>query len=118
MDLFEKCFKYDTAKNAREGGYYPYFHELNSRQDTVVTMEGQEVIMIGSNNYLGLTSHPEVIEASKEALLKYGTGVSGSRFLNGTLDLHLQLERELAAFLNKEDATLFFDRLSNELRYY
>lgn len=107
MDLFEKCFKYDTAKNAREGGYYPYFHELNSRQDTVVTMEGQEVIMIGSNNYLGLTSHPEVIEASKEALLKYGTGVSGSRFLNGTLDLHLQLERELAAFLNKEDATLF-----------
>ncbi len=107
MDLFKKCYQYDIAKKARAGGYYPYFHELTSRQDTVVHMEGKEMIMIGSNNYLGLTSHPEVIQASIEATLKYGTGVSGSRFLNGTLNLHKELERELASFLNKEDCTIF-----------
>jgi 8-amino-7-oxononanoate synthase len=107
MDIFKKCYQFDTAKKAREGGYYPYFHELTSKQDTVVHMEGKEMIMIGSNNYLGLTSHPEVIQAAVEATLKYGTGVSGSRFLNGTLNLHKDLERELAAFLNKEDCTIF-----------
>lgn len=107
MDLFKKCYQYDTAKKAREGGYYPYFHELTSKQDTVVHMEGKEMIMIGSNNYLGLTSHPEVIQAAVDATLKYGTGVSGSRFLNGTLNLHKELEAELAAFLNKEDCTIF-----------
>ncbi|MBU1094487.1 MAG: pyridoxal phosphate-dependent aminotransferase family protein [Firmicutes bacterium] len=107
MDLFKKCYQYDTAKKAREAGYYPYFHELTSKQDTVVHMEGKEMIMIGSNNYLGLTSHPEVIQASIEATLKYGTGVSGSRFLNGTLNLHRELEEELAAFLNKEDVSIF-----------
>lgn len=107
MDLFKKCYQYDTAKKAREGGYYPYFHELTSKQDTVVHMEGKEMIMIGSNNYLGLTSHPEVIQAAVDATLKYGTGVSGSRFLNGTLNLHKVLEEELAAFLNKEDCTIF-----------
>ena len=107
MDLFKKCYQYDTAKKAREGGYYPYFHELTSKQDIVVHMEGKEMIMIGSNNYLGLTSHPEVIQAAVDATLKYGTGVSGSRFLNGTLSLHKELEAELAAFLNKEDCTIF-----------
>lgn len=107
MDLFKKCYQYDTAKKAREGGYYPYFHELTSKQDIVVHMEGKEMIMIGSNNYLGLTSHPEVIQAAVDATLKYGTGVSGSRFLNGTLNLHKTLEKELAAFLNKEDCTIF-----------
>lgn len=107
MDLFKKCYQYDAAKKAREAGYYPYFHELTSKQDTVVHMEGKEMIMIGSNNYLGLTSHPEVIQASIEATLKYGTGVSGSRFLNGTLNLHRELEEELAAFLNKEDVSIF-----------
>jgi 8-amino-7-oxononanoate synthase len=107
MDIFKKCYQFDTAKKAREGGYYPYFHELTSKQDTVVHMEGKEMIMIGSNNYLGLTSHPEVIQAAVEATLKYGTGVSGSRFLNGTLNLHKDLERELAEFLNKEDCTIF-----------
>ena len=76
MDIFKKCFDYEAAKKAREGGYYPYFHELTSRQDIVVNMEGHEKIMIGSNNYLGLTSHPEVIEASKKAVEQYGTGVS------------------------------------------
>src|SRR5690554_4321488 len=107
MDLFKKCYNYDTAKKAREGGYYPYFHELTTKQDVVVEMEGHEVIMIGSNNYLGLTSHPDVIKASVDATNKYGTGVSGSRFLNGTLDLHKQLEKELADFVKKEDATIF-----------
>lgn len=107
MDLFKKCYQYDAAKKARAAGYYPYFHELTSKQDTVVHMEGKEMIMIGSNNYLGLTSHPEVIQASIEATLKYGTGVSGSRFLNGTLNLHRELEEELAAFLNKEDVSIF-----------
>ncbi len=107
MDLFKKCYLYDAAKIARKGGYYPYFHELTSKQDTVVHMEGKEMIMIGSNNYLGLTSHPEVIQASIEATLKYGTGVSGSRFLNGTLNLHRELETELAEFLHKDDCSIF-----------
>lgn len=107
MDLFKKCYTFDAAKKAREGGYYPYFHELNTGQDIVVQMEGREVIMIGSNNYLGLTSHPEVVQASLDAVKKFGTGVSGSRFLNGTLSMHKELERELASFLNKEDCTIF-----------
>ena len=107
MDIFKKCFTYDAAKKAKEAGYYPYFHELTSKQDTMVIMEDKEMIMIGSNNYLGLTSHPEVIKAAVDATLKYGTGVSGSRFLNGTLDLHKQFESELADFLNKEDCTIF-----------
>jgi 8-amino-7-oxononanoate synthase len=107
MDVFKKCHTFDAAKKAREGGYYPYFHELESKQDTVVIMENKEMIMIGSNNYLGLTSDPRVIKASVDAVMKYGTGVSGSRFLNGTLDLHRELEAELARFLNKEDATIF-----------
>ncbi|MFA5470548.1 MAG: pyridoxal phosphate-dependent aminotransferase family protein [Acholeplasmataceae bacterium] len=107
MDLFKKCYTYDAAKKAREHGYYPYFHVLNTKQDTIVEMEGKKMIMIGSNNYLGLASHPEVIEAAINATKEYGTGVSGSRFLNGTLDLHIQFEKELAEFLNKEDATIF-----------
>ncbi|MFA5660103.1 MAG: pyridoxal phosphate-dependent aminotransferase family protein [Bacilli bacterium] len=107
MDIFKKCYAFDTAKKLKESGHYPYFHELESKQDIVVEMEGKEMIMIGSNNYLGLTSHPEVIQASVEATKKYGTGVSGSRFLNGTLNLHVTLEKELAAFLNKEDCTIF-----------
>jgi 8-amino-7-oxononanoate synthase len=107
MDLFKKCYQYDTAKKARQAGYYPYFHELTSKQDIIVEMEGKQMIMIGSNNYLGLTSHPEVIEAAVQATIKYGTGVSGSRFLNGTTNLHRELESELASFLNKEDCTIF-----------
>lgn len=107
MDLFKKCYTYDAAKNARAAGYYPYFHVLNTKQDTIVKMEGKRMIMIGSNNYLGLASHPEVIKAAMDATQTYGTGVSGSRFLNGTLDLHIQFEKELADFLKKEDATIF-----------
>ncbi len=107
MDLFKKCFTYDTAKKVKAAGYYPYFHVLNTKQDTIVEMEGKKMIMIGSNNYLGLASHPEVIKAAVDATNEYGTGVSGSRFLNGTLDLHVQFEKELAEFLHKEDSTIF-----------
>ncbi len=107
MDLFEKCEKFDIVKVAKEQDIYPYFHCLQSGQDIVVNMEGHRVIMIGSNNYLGLTSHPEVKEAAIKAIEKYGTGCSGSRFLNGTLDLHQQLESDLAEFLHK-DAVMTF----------
>lgn len=102
MDLFQKCYDYTVVKEAVEAGIYPYFHALESGQDIVVTMEGRRTIMIGSNNYLGLTSDPRVIEAAIKATEKYGTGCSGSRFLNGTLDIHLELERQLAEFLHKE----------------
>lgn len=109
MDLFKKCRDYNqnVVGKIKEAGLYPYFHYLNSGQNTCVMMEGKETIMIGSNNYLGLTSHPDVIEAGKNAILKYGTGCSGSRFLNGTLDIHIELEKELAEFLHKEDVVTF-----------
>ena len=107
MDLFAKCAAYTTAREYRERGIYPYFHALESRQDTEVIMEGKRRIMLGSNNYLGLTAAPEVIAAAEAALAEYGTGCSGSRFLNGTLRLHLELERELADFVHKDGAVTF-----------
>ena len=107
MDLFKK-FESDTrAAQLRELGIYPYFHALQTKQDTEVIMEGKRRIMLGSNNYLGLTVNPEVIEAGVKALEEYGTGCSGSRFLNGTLQLHLDLEAELAKFLRKEAVMTF-----------
>jgi len=107
MDLFNKCAKYDYVKQLKEAGIYPYFHQLESKQAPEVVMEGKDVIMIGSNNYLGLTSNPEVMEAGIKAIEKYGSGCSGSRFLNGTLDIHVALEKELAEFLRKEDVVTF-----------
>ena len=107
MDIFKKCFDWTLADEVRASGLYPYFHRLESRQDVEVVMEGRRRIMLGSNNYLGLTICPEVIEAGIRALEKYGTGCSGSRFLNGTLDLHLELENELAKFLGTEDCITF-----------
>lgn len=109
MDLFEKCHNefMQTVNQLKDDGLYPYFTPLTSGQDTQVTMNGRDTVMIGSNNYLGLTNHPDVIEAGVEALRKYGSGCSGSRFLNGTLDQHLLLEKELAEFLNKEDVVTF-----------
>ena len=107
MDLFEKVRKPHNYTMAKEAGIYPYFHELQSGQDTVVNMEGKRTIMLGSNNYLGLTNHPKVVEAGMNALKNYGSGCSGSRFLNGTLDLHTKLERELADFLQKEAVMTF-----------
>lgn len=103
MDLFDKC-NFDLLNKVRDLGIYPYFHCLESRQAPVVTMEGKRMIMLGSNNYLGFTEDPIVVEAGIKALEKYGTGCSGSRFLNGTLDLHLQLEKELAEFTGYEEA--------------
>ncbi len=105
--LLEKCRLDHRAEDARRAGLYPYFHCLESRQDVEVVMEGRRRIMLGSNNYLGLTVCPEVVEAGIRALEKYGTGCSGSRFLNGTLDLHLELEAELAVFFGKDEAMTF-----------
>lgn len=111
MDLFDK-FKdtnsyYQQSKDVRAAGIYPYFHCLESRQAPEVIMEGKRRIMLGSNNYLGLTSNQTVIDAGIKALEKYGTGCSGSRFLNGTLDLHLKLEKELSSFFGKQAAMTF-----------
>lgn len=107
MDLFQKCYDFTKAEEFKEMGIYPYFHALESRQDIEVMMEGKRRIMLGSNNYLGLTVNEEVIEAGIQTLRQYGSGCSGSRFLNGTLKLHLELESELASFLNKEAVTTF-----------
>ena len=107
MDLFEKTQKKQKYDLAKEMQIYPYFHALTTGQDTEVVMEGRKTVMIGSNNYLGLTADKRVIEAGVEALKKYGSGCSGSRFLNGTLDIHKQLEDELAQFLHKEACMTF-----------
>ena len=107
MDLFKKCFDYKDAQIARENGYYPYFIPFSGGDDTVMVYKGQPKIMIGSNNYLGLTHHPKVVEAAQQALKIYGTGRTGSRFLNGTLDIHEEFEHELAEFTNKEAALVF-----------
>ena len=107
MDLFEKCRQYTLVRDYREKGIYPYFHALESRQAPEVIMEGKRRIMLGSNNYLGLTTEPSVVEAGIRAFEQYGSGCSGSRFLNGTLIMHLELENELAAFVNKESAVTF-----------
>lgn len=106
-DIFEKCFNFTEAKEAIEAGIYPYFNALDSGQDTEVIIGGKRVIMIGSNNYLGLTSDPRVKAAAIKATEKYGVGCSGSRFLNGTLTLHIELEKRLAKFVNKEKALIF-----------
>ncbi len=107
MDIFEKMHRPSLADDLKSRGLFPYFHPLQSRQDAEVIMEGQRRIMLGSNNYLGLTTHPAVIEAAHKALEDFGTGCSGSRYLNGTLQMHLTLEQELASFLRKEDAITF-----------
>lgn len=107
MPLFKKCEEYVYIRELVDRGIYPYFHELESKQDIEVMMEGKRRIMLGSNNYLGLTVNQEVIDVGVEAMKKYGTGCSGSRFLNGTLDLHNKLERELADFLGTEDCVTF-----------
>ncbi|OGC77373.1 MAG: 8-amino-7-oxononanoate synthase [candidate division Zixibacteria bacterium RBG_16_40_9] len=107
MDLFEKCKNFTTAREVMALGLYPYFHPLSSGQDTGVVIDGLPMIMIGSNNYLGLTSHPEVKKAAVAAVEKYGSGCSGSRFLNGTLDIHVELEEKLAKFMHKEAALVY-----------
>ena len=107
MDIFKKCYGYTEAKEVMEKGLYPYFREIESGQDTEVTIHGKNMLMLGSNSYMGLTNHPEVKQAAIEAIEKYGTGNAGSRFLNGTLDIHSQLEKKLADFLGMESSLLY-----------
>jgi 8-amino-7-oxononanoate synthase len=109
-DLFDKIASDPILKQARAGreqGYYPYFKPLSETEGTDVVVDGHRLVMIGSNNYLGLTTHPKVREAAINAIQKYGTSCTGSRFLNGTLELHKELERRLAKFLGKESAIIF-----------
>jgi 8-amino-7-oxononanoate synthase len=105
--LQEKLSKYDIPQKVQQMGVYPYFRVIESEQDTKVIINGKEVLMFGSNSYLGLTNHPKIKEAAKAAIDKYGSGCAGSRFLNGTLDIHIKLEEKLAQFV-KKDATLVY----------
>ncbi|WP_341906855.1 pyridoxal phosphate-dependent aminotransferase family protein [Fluviicola taffensis] len=105
--LYIKAANYNTASKLKVEGIYPYFRAISSAQDTEVTIEGEKVLMFGSNSYLGLTNHPRVKEAAIKAIEKYGSGCAGSRFLNGTLDIHIELEERLAKFVGKESALLF-----------
>jgi 8-amino-7-oxononanoate synthase len=105
--LQAKLSKYDAPQKAMQAGIYPYFREIESDQDTIVTINGKKVLMFGSNSYLGLTNHPKIKEAAKKAIDKYGTGCAGSRFLNGTLDIHIQLENRLAELVGKDGALCY-----------
>jgi len=107
MDVFDKCSEFRDAHVIRDLGIYPYFRMIASGQDPVVSMNGSRVIMLGSNNYLGLTNHPEIKAAAARALEEYGTGTAGSRFLNGTLEIHVELEEKLARFMKREAALTF-----------
>lgn len=107
MDVFAKCESFVEAKQAKALGVYPYFKPVSTAEEAEVVIEGRRVLMLGSNNYLGLTTHPKVKQAAIEAVKRYGTSSCGSRFLNGTLDLHRQLEKRLAGFLKREAALVF-----------
>lgn len=107
MDLFDKCRQFTIAKEAIEGGFYPYFIPLTENEGTEAEYQGHRLIMCGSNNYLGLTTHPKVREAAIQAIHRFGTSCTGSRFLNGTLEMHEQLEHELAKWVGKEAALVF-----------
>ena len=107
MDLFDKCRSFTRADEVKAAGFYPYFRAIEENEGPVVSIEGRKIIMAGSNNYLGLTAHPKVKNASLDAIHRYGTGCSGSRYLTGTLDLHNIMEDRLAAFLGKESCLLF-----------
>ena len=107
MDLFKKCYDFKRADEVKAMGVYPYFRPIEENEGPVVQIEGKRIIMAGSNNYLGLTGHPKVKEAAIKAVEKYGTGCSGSRYLTGTLDLHIEMEERLAKFFNAESVLLF-----------
>jgi len=107
MDLFEKCRNYTEAKELKRSGFYPYFLPLDDTEGTEITIGGRKLVMIGSNNYLGLTTHPKVRQAAIDATAQYGTSCTGSRFVNGTLKVHLDLERRLAGYVEKEAALVF-----------
>src|SRR5215470_1563828 len=105
--FFDKCYRYEEADRVRQLGIYSFFRAIGSAQDPEVTIDGRRMIMLGSNNYLGLTNDPRVKEAAIEAIRRYGSGCAGSRFLNGTLDLHVRLEHRLAEFMKKDAALTF-----------
>jgi 8-amino-7-oxononanoate synthase len=107
LSLFDKVRNYKVAAAIRASGLYPYFRPISSAQDTEVIVKGRKVLMLGSNSYLGLTNHPKIKEAARAAIEKYGTGCAGSRFLNGTLEIHLELEQALARLVNKEAVLLY-----------
>ncbi len=107
MDLFDKCRNFTEAQKAIKEGWYPYFKAIQSGAETSVMIDGRKFVMIGSNNYLGLTQHPKVLEAAKKAIDQYGSGCTGSRFLNGTLELHEELETRLANFMHREAVLTF-----------
>lgn len=107
MDLFKKCFDFTRADEIKSAGLYPYFRAIEENEGPVVQIEGRKIVMAGSNNYLGLTAHPKVKEAAIKAVEKYGSGCSGSRYLTGTLDLHIELEERLAKFFGTESVLLF-----------
>ena len=107
MTIFNKCKNYEEAKKIQELGFYPYFRVISTEQDTEVICNGKKMLMMGSNSYLGLTNHPRIKEASIQAVKKYGSGCAGSRFLNGTLDIHIELEERLAKLTGKEAALVF-----------
>lgn len=107
VGIFDKCHNFERLEQVRAAGVYPYFRVIESQQDPVVIMDGKEVVMCGSNNYLGLASHPKVKEAAVAAVMKYGTGCAGSRYLNGTLDIHIALEEKLADFFRKKSALVY-----------
>lgn len=115
MDIFQKCLEYTEARDAIKQGFYPYFIPLNENEGTEVTYKGNRLIMCGSNNYLGLTTHPKVKEAAREAIERYGTSCTGSRFLNGTLTMHEQLEEELAEWVGMEAALVFSTGMQTNL---
>jgi 8-amino-7-oxononanoate synthase len=107
LDLFKKCYEFTRADDIKALGVYPYFRAIEENEGPVVQIEGKKIVMAGSNNYLGLTAHPKVKEAAIKAVEKYGTGCSGSRYLTGTLDLHMELEERLAKFFGTESVLLF-----------
>lgn len=107
MDVFDKVHEYQLAREVRAAGIYPYYRQISSAQDPLVTIGDQKIVMLGSNNYLGLTNHPEVKKAASQALQRYGSGCAGSRLLNGTLDVHVELEEKLARFMKREAALSF-----------
>ena len=107
MKTLDKCYDFNDADIVKAKGIYPYFRPIQEGEGPVVKMEGKRVVMAGSNNYLGLTTHPKVIEASIKAIEKYGTSCSGSRFLTGTIDLHIEMETKIAKFMGRESALLF-----------
>jgi len=115
MDIFEKCSKFTAAKEAIAGGYYPYFIPLTENEGTEAVFRGHRLIMCGSNNYLGLTTHPKVRQAALDAIQRFGTSCTGSRFLNGTIELHEQLEKELAEWVGKEAALVFSTGMQTNL---